>query len=62
VALGVAEERGLECFRRMGGADLDRGGSSEGWLGKRGVGGRWAGLRRETETVSVRSPSWRRKQ
>ncbi len=59
---GEDEEQGLDCFLRM---ELKGKVWKEGRPRKgerdRILEGRCAGLRRETETVSVRSPVWRRK-
>ncbi len=56
-------EESLEGFLRIEGRGLGRGGRPyvQGWAVKV-LGGKWASLRRETETVSRRSPSWSRKQ
>ncbi len=61
VTSGEDEDRGLDCFLRMEGEDLGMVGR-QGWLGVRGVGGRWEGLSLETEIVSMWSAIWSSKE
>ena len=63
--LGVGEGEDLEDLRMEGRGEADGGLGGRprfgGWAGVE-LGGRQAGLRRWTETASVRSPYWRRKE